>query len=67
MAAGLDTPVNDGAWQNFRANVELPEAGHCELWADSTDSAGVTQLHAIDWNPKGYLINTLHRVAFRVS
>ena len=67
MAAELDAPVNDGAWQNFRANVELPGAGYYELWARATDSEGVMQPHAIDWNPKGYLNNTMHRVAVRAS
>ena len=67
IAAELDAPVNDGAWQNFRANVSLPGAGYYELWARATDSADVMQPHAIDWNPKGYLNNTMHRVAVRVS
>ena len=67
IAAELDAPVNDGAWQNFRANVALPGAGYYEVWARATDSAGVMQPHAIDWNPKGYLNNTMHRVAVRVS
>ena len=67
IAAELDTPVNDGAWQNFRANVALPGAGYYEVWARATDSAGVMQPHAIDWNPKGYLNNTMHRVALRAS
>ena len=67
MAAELDAPVNDGAWQNFRANVALPGAGYYEVWARATDSAGAMQPHAIDWNPKGYLNNTMHRVALRVS
>ena len=67
MPAALDDPVNDGAWQNFRANVTLPGAGYYEVWARATDSAGVMQPHAIDWNPKGYLNNTMHRVALRVS
>ena len=66
-AAELDAPANDGAWQNFRARVELPAAGYYEVWARATDSAGVMQPHAIDWNPKGYLDNTMHRVAVRVS
>ena len=65
--AELDAPVNDGAWQRFRADVELPAAGYYELWARATDSEGVMQPHAIDWNPKGYLNNTMHRVALRVS
>ena len=67
IAAELDTPVNDGAGQNFRANVALPGAGYYEVWARATDSAGVMQPHAIDWNPKGYLNNTMHRVALRAS
>ena len=37
------------------------------VWARATDSAGMMQPHAIDWNPKGYLNNTMHRVALRVS
>ena len=31
------------------------------------DSAGEMQPFAIDWNPKGYLNNTMHRVGLRVS
>lgn len=67
MRAELDAPANAGAWQSFRADVELPGAGYYEVWARATDSAGVMQPHAIDWNPKGYLNNTMHRVALRVS
>ena len=67
MRAELDAPANDGAWQRFRANVELPGAGYYELWARATDSEGVMQPHAIDWNPRGYLNNTMHRVAVRAS
>ncbi|MDA5095809.1 sulfite oxidase [Aliiroseovarius sp. KMU-50] len=67
MPAELDAPVNHGAWQNFRASVELPAAGYYEIWARATDSEGEMQPHAIDWNPKGYLNNTMHRVAVRVS
>ncbi len=67
ISAALDAPANDGAWQSFRATVELPGAGYYEVWARATDSAGAMQPHAIDWNPKGYLNNTMHRVAVRVS
>ena len=67
MSAEVDAPVDDGAWQNFRANVEFPGAGYYEIWARATDSEGAMQPHAIDWNPRGYLNNTMHRVAFRVS
>lgn len=67
QAASLDAPVNSGAWQNWRSNVRFPGAGYYEIWARATDSAGVMQPFAIDWNPKGYLNNTMHRVAVRVS
>lgn len=65
--ASLDAPVNDGAWQNWRANVTFPEAGYYEVWARAVDSAGLSQPFAIDWNPKGYLNNSMHRVGLRVS
>ncbi|WP_155128988.1 sulfite oxidase [Pseudovibrio flavus] len=65
--AELDAPVNSGAWQNWRTNVTFPQKGYYEVWARATDSAGEMQPFAIDWNPKGYLNNTMHRVAVRVS
>lgn len=65
--AELDAPVNSGAWQNWRANVKFDQAGYYEVWARATDSEGVQQPFAIDWNPKGYLNNTMHRVGLRVS
>lgn len=67
MDAELDDPVNDGAWQNWRAQVTFPQAGYYEVWARATDSDGVMQPFAIDWNPKGYLNNTMHRVGVRAS
>ena len=67
MGAELDEPVNLGAWQNWRRVVSFPEAGYYEVWARATDSAGEMQPFAIDWNPKGYLNNTMHRVALRVT
>lgn len=60
--ADLDAPVNPGAWQNWRTSVAFPQAGYYEIWARATDSEGVAQPHAISWNPRGYLNNTLHRV-----
>ena len=65
MPTELDPPVNSGAWQNWRAAVTLPQEGYYEVWARATDSAGVEQPFAIAWNPKGYLNNSLHRVAVR--
>jgi len=63
--ADLAAPVNPYAWQNFDAQLELPEKGYYEIWARATSDKGVSQPHAINWNPKGYLNNTFHRVAVR--
>lgn len=67
IAAELDAPVNSGAWQNWRAKADFPQGGYYEVWARATDSAGEMQPFAIDWNPKGYLNNTMHRVGVRAS
>jgi DMSO/TMAO reductase YedYZ molybdopterin-dependent catalytic subunit len=67
FAAELGAPVNDGAWQNFAAEVSFPQHGYYEVWARATDSAGEMQPFAIAWNPKGYLNNTMHRVGVRVA
>ncbi len=65
--ADLDAPVNPHAWQNWRVDVTFPQAGYYEIWARAIDSEGVGQPHAIAWNPKGYLNNSLHRVAVTVA
>lgn len=65
--AQLDTPANSGAWQNWRAKIAFPQNGYYEIWARATDDAGEAQPHAINWNPKGYLNNTMHRVAVRIA
>ncbi len=62
LDATLDGPVNPYAWQNWRAKVLLPQKGYYEIWAKATDADGISQPHAIAWNPKGYLNNSLHRV-----
>jgi len=63
----LSPPPNPGSWQRWRTNLTFPEAGYYEVWARATDSEGVGQPFAIDWNPKGYLNNSLHRIALTVT
>ena len=63
----LDDPVNAYAWQNWRATVKFPQAGYYEIWAQATDSQGVSQPHAMAWNPRGYLNNSMHRVAVTIG
>ncbi len=65
--ADLAAPANKGAWQRWRTNVSLPEAGYYEIWARATDANGRMQPFAIDWNPKGYLNNSFHRIAVTVA
>ena len=67
ISAGLDAPANPYAWQNWETEVSFPQAGYYEVWARATDDAGVSQPHAIAWNPKGYLNNSMHRISVRVT
>lgn len=62
--AELAGPVNRYAWQHWRAEITLPEAGYYEIWARATDDAGVMQpATQPGWNPRGYLNNLQHRIA----
>ena len=63
--ADLTAPANPYAWQHFKATVSLPKVGYYEVWARATSDKGVSQPHGIAWNPKGYLNNSMHRVAVR--
>ena len=64
MPTALDAPVNKFAWQRFRADVTLPEAGYYEVWARATDMNGVAQPPVVPgWNPRGYGNNMQHRIA----
>jgi DMSO/TMAO reductase YedYZ molybdopterin-dependent catalytic subunit len=64
QAATLDAAPNKYAWQRWRANVTLPEAGYYEVWARATDMDGVMQPPVVPgWNPRGYGNNMQHRIA----
>lgn len=63
IRADLDPPVNPYAWQNWRATIRFPIHGYYEIWARATDEEGRTQPFRMPWNPKGYLNNSMHRVA----
>ena len=65
IAAELDPPENPYAWQNWRAKIRFPIHGYYEIWARATDDEGRMQPFAIAWNPKGYLNNSMHRIAVR--
>lgn len=64
IAARLDPAKNKFAWQRFRADVTLPEAGYYEVWARATDMNGIAQPPVVPgWNPRGYGNNMQHRIA----
>ncbi len=65
QSTDLTEPANPYAWQHFKTTVMLPAAGYYEIWARATSDKGIAQPHAIAWNPKGYLNNSMHRVAVR--
>lgn len=65
--AELDEPANPYAWQHWRQELRFPQPGYYEVWARATDDQGDSQPFAIAWNPKGYLNNSLHRIAVRAT
>ena len=67
IRADLQKPANKYAWQHWSADLEFPVAGYYEVWARATDSQGRMQPFAINWNPKGYLNNSMHRIALTVA
>jgi len=63
-AAQLEPAMNKFAWQRFRADLTLPQAGYYEVWARATDMNGVAQPPVVPgWNPRGYGNNMQHRIA----
>lgn len=67
IKADLSDPPNSHSWQRWKASVPLPSHGYYEVWARATDADGVMQPFALAWNPKGYLNNSMHRIALRVA
>jgi DMSO/TMAO reductase YedYZ molybdopterin-dependent catalytic subunit len=67
IKANLRKPTNPYAWQHFSARVRFPGKGYYEVWARATDDTGKQQPFSIAWNPKGYLNNSMHRVAVKVA
>ncbi len=65
--AYLKKAENPFAWQHFDADIEFPISGYYEIWARARDETGASQPFAISWNPKGYLNNSVHRVAVTVK
>ena len=54
---------NPYSWATWEGDVTLPTHGYYEVWARATDDSGDQQPFSVDWNPKGYLNNAMHRIA----
>lgn len=67
IKTNLRNPANPYAWQHFNARVRFPTKGYYEVWARATDDTGKQQPFSIAWNPKGYLNNSMHRIAVSVT
>ncbi len=67
LSTKLMWPPNPYSWQRWSLNIDFPAAGYFELWSRATDDHGVAQPFAINWNPKGYLNNSMHRIGIVVS
>jgi DMSO/TMAO reductase YedYZ molybdopterin-dependent catalytic subunit len=65
--AVLSSPPNPFSWQRWRARLAFPERGYYEVWARATDDHGVMQPFAVNWNPRGYMNNSMHRIALKVA
>ena len=62
--ARLHAPANRLAWQNWDHSVKFPQRGYYEVWARAVDQNGHSQPMVLpNWNPKGYLNNSCHRIA----
>ena len=64
--AKMDHLPNRYSWHRWRAHIEFPTKGYYEVWARATDDQGRMQPFAVTWNSKGYLNNSMHRVAVTV-
>ena len=67
IKANLSLPPNPFSWQRWKILLKFPMVGYYEVWARAKDANGRTQPFAISWNPKGYLNNSMHRVALRAT
>lgn len=64
----LTKPKNRLAWQQWSVTINFPRKGYYEVWAKATDEKGISQPMLIPaWNPGGYLNNSCHRIAVKIS
>jgi DMSO/TMAO reductase YedYZ molybdopterin-dependent catalytic subunit len=55
------------AWRLWNYPWQAPKAGDYTIMSRATDSGGRVQPDLVEWNPSGYLINTIDRVTIHVQ
>jgi DMSO/TMAO reductase YedYZ molybdopterin-dependent catalytic subunit len=65
--ARLGTERAPYAWRRFSAPIANPRPGYYHLCARAFDSAGASQPITPEWNPSGYLHNSIHQVGVAVG
>ena len=66
--ADLAKPKNRHDWQRWTASLKIPNDGYYEILVRATDRRGVAQPFAAShWNPHGYGVNPMHRIAVTVG
>lgn len=66
--AAFDIPFGDNSHPIWAHGAHGPDGsvGHLSPWAKTLDGPGVSQPFSSDWNPKGHLNNSRHRMAMTV-
>lgn len=65
--AAVEERPGPAAWHRWTASWEARETGDYELCCRAEDAAGNIQPVQPPWNPDGYAVNDVHRVAVTVS
>jgi sulfite oxidase len=67
LPALLDPAPGEFAWRRFTLDVIPHTAGPISIMARATDVAGRMQPLQAEWNPRGYLNNSIHAVSGTIS
>jgi len=68
QAAQTENTPGRFAWRRFTFTLADPQPGTIEIVARATDENGRAQpMQCVEWNPRGYLNNMVHRVQGRIG
>ncbi|HEX4892019.1 MAG TPA: sulfite oxidase [Hyphomicrobiaceae bacterium] len=67
LTAQLEPAPDNFAWRRFTIDMTPRAAGPIRLMARATDVAGGMQPLQPEWNPRGYLNNSVHKVSGTIT